>query len=77
MPPKILVRFPLQITSSVDGNRAIYTFRAFSHFYMEKWKNFRFFQLQICLDHISLVFQFFELIFFLNERCMYGEENMV
>ena len=40
-------------------------FALFAHFYIEKWKNFRFFQLQICFDHISLVFHYFELIFFL------------
>ena len=41
-------------------------FALFAHFYMEQWKNFRFFQLQICFDHISLVFHYFELIFFLK-----------
>ena len=58
----------------MDGNGAIKTYHALCKFLHREMDNF--FSSQTFFDHISLVFYYFELIFFLNDRCIYGQVRM-
>lgn len=61
----------------MDRNRVIYTFRAVCTFYMEKWVKFWVFYSKTVFDHISLVFHYFELIFFIRKVYIWRRDDGV
>ena len=72
-----LVKFTLQISCQWMGIERYKLSALFELFYIEKWMNFSFFYSRTVLDHISLVFHYFELIFLFNDRFIYGQVTMV